>query len=54
VARRLLRGPAGLDALVAETGLAPATASSALTLLMMRGWAQSVGPAYMVAGALAR
>jgi DNA processing protein len=54
VARRLLEGPVGLDALVAETGLAPAVASSAVTLLLMRGWAQPVGPAYIAAGALAR
>ena len=54
VARRLIQGPAGLDALVLATGLPPAAASSAVTLLLMRGWAQSVGPAYMAAGALAR
>jgi DNA processing protein len=54
VARSLLESPAGLDALVARTGLPPAVVSSAVTLLLMRGWAQSVGPAYMVAGALAR
>lgn len=54
VARRLLQGPAGLDALVLATGLPPASASSAVTLLLMRGWAQPVGPAYMAAGALAR
>ena len=54
VARRLIEGPAGLDGLVAATGLAPAAASSAVTLLLMRGWVQSVGPAYMVAGVLAR
>jgi DNA processing protein len=54
IARRLLQGPAGLDALVAATGLPPATASSAVTFLLMRGWVQAVGPSYMVAGALAR
>ena len=54
VARRLLQGPAGLDGLVAATGLPPAAASSAVTFLLMRGWVQAVGPAYMVAGALAR
>jgi DNA processing protein len=54
VARRLLEGPAALDAIVADTNLAPAVASGAVTLLVMRGWAQSVGPAYSVAGALAR
>ena len=54
VARRLLKGPAVLDAIVADTDLPPAVVSSAVTLLLMRGWAQSVGPAYTTAGALAR
>jgi DNA processing protein len=54
VARRLLRGPAVLDVLVADTELPPAVVSSAVTILLMRGWAQSVGPAYTTAGALAR
>jgi DNA processing protein len=54
IARRLLRGPAPLDALVADTQLPPAVVSSAVTLLVIRGWAQSVGPAYVTAGALAR
>lgn len=54
VARRLCVGPAGLDLLVAETGLGPAVVSSALTFLLMRGWAKPVGPAFMAAGALAR
>jgi DNA processing protein len=54
VAERLCAGPAGLDALVVETGLPPGAISSAVTLLLMRGWAQSVGPAYIAAGPLAR
>jgi DNA processing protein len=54
IAHRLLKSPASLDALVADTNLAPAAVSGAVTLLLMRGWVQSVGPAYMVAGALAR
>ena len=54
VARRLVAGPAGLDALVVDTGLSPAVVSSAVTLLLMRGWAQAAGPAYVVAGPLAR
>lgn len=54
VAQRLCVGPAGLDALVSETGLAPAVVSSAVTLLLMRGWAQSLGAAYAAAGPLAR
>jgi DNA processing protein len=54
VAQRLRTGPAGLDTLVADTGLPPAVVSSAVTLLQMRGWAQAIGPAYVCAGALAR
>jgi DNA processing protein len=53
VARRLCAGPAGLDLLVAETGLPPGAISSAVTMLLIRGWAQSVGPAYIAAGPLA-
>jgi DNA processing protein len=52
VAHRLRAGPAGIDLLVADTGLGPAVVSSALTFLLMRGWAQPVGPAYVAAGAL--
>jgi DNA processing protein len=54
VARQLIQGPAGLDVLVAETGLGPAVASSAVTLLLMRGWAHAIGPAFVAAGALAQ
>ena len=54
VAQRLCDGPAGLDLLVAETGLPPGAISSAVTMLLMRGWAQAVGPAYISAGPLAR
>jgi len=54
VATRLVAGPAGLDSLVADTGLAPAVVSSAVTMLLMRGWVQPAGPAYIVAGPLAR
>lgn len=54
VALRLCEGPAGLDLLVAETGLPPGAISSAVTMLLIRGWAQSVGPAYIAAGPLAR
>ncbi len=54
VAERLIRGPASADALIAATGLAPAVASGAVTLLLLRGWAQSVGPAYLAAGPLLR
>ncbi len=54
VAERLIRGPASADALIADTGLSPAVASGAVTLLQLRGWAQSVGPAYLAAGPLVR
>lgn len=54
VAQRLCAGPAGLDLLVAETGLPPGAISSAVTMLLIRGWAQPVGPAYIAAGPLAR
>jgi DNA processing protein len=54
VARRLCAGPAGLDLLVADTGLGPAVVSSAVTFLLMRGWAHAVGAAYVAAGALAQ
>lgn len=53
VARRLCDGPAGLDLLVADTGLGPAVVSSAVTFLLMRGWATTVGPAFVAAGPLA-
>ena len=52
VAERLRRAPAGIDVLVDETGLAPQVVSSAITLLLMRGWIQPVGPAYLPAGPL--
>lgn len=54
VAERLTRGPASADALIVDTGLTPAVASGAVTLLLLRGWAQSVGPAYLAAGPLMR
>jgi DNA processing protein len=54
VAQRLSKGPAGLDVLVEETELPPGAVSSAVTLLLMRGWVQSVGPAYIAAGPLAK
>ncbi|MEP7360153.1 MAG: DNA-processing protein DprA [Chloroflexota bacterium] len=53
VARRLCAGPCGLDLLVTDTGESPAVVSSAVTLLLMRGWAHAVGPAYVAAGPLA-
>jgi DNA processing protein len=53
VARRLTRGPAGLDLLITETGYPPQVVSSAVTFLMMRGWAHAIGSAYAAAGPLA-
>jgi DNA processing protein len=52
VALRLRRGPASADALIADTGLLPAVASGAITLLLLRGWARVLGPAYLAAGPL--
>ena len=54
VASRLCVSPAGLDALVADTGLPPGAISSAVTLLLMRGWVQTAGPAYIAASPLAK
>lgn len=54
VAERLCRSPAGLDVLVGDTGLAPSVVSGAVTLLLIRGWIQPVGSAYVVAGPLLR
>ena len=54
VARRLSDGPAGLDLLVAQTGLGPAVVSSAITFLLMRGWVHAVGPAFVAAGPLSK
>lgn len=53
VAARLAQGPAGLDLLVVETGYPPQVVSSAVTFLLMRGWAHAVGPAFVAAGPLA-
>jgi DNA processing protein len=52
VAEVICRAPAGLDRLIEETGLEPATVAGAVTLLQMRGWVQPVGPAYLPAGPL--
>lgn len=52
VAERICVSPAGLDLLVADTGLPPAVVSSAVTLLLVRGWLQPMGPAYLPAGPL--
>jgi DNA processing protein len=52
VATRVRQAPAGLDALVDDTGLPPSVVSSAVTLLLLRGWIEAVGPAYLPAGPL--
>ena len=52
VAERLAVGPCGADQIVADAGLPPAVVSGALTLLALRGWVQSMGPAYLAAGPL--
>ena len=52
VAVRLCGGPAGLDALVRDTDLPPAAVSGAVTMLLMRGWVQAIGPAYLPCGPL--
>lgn len=54
VAGVLGAGPAGLDRVIASTGLAPATAASATTVLQLRGWVTLVGATYVAAGPLAR
>ena len=54
VARVVGAGPAGLDRVIASTGLAPATAASATTVLQLRGWITLVGATYVAAGPLAR
>ncbi|CAN5664028.1 DNA-processing protein DprA [soil metagenome] len=52
VAEQICRAPAGLDSLVEQTGLAPAVVSGSVTLLLIRGWLQPIGPAYLPAGPL--
>src|SRR4051812_14684255 len=52
VATRVRQAPAGLDALVDDTGLPPSVVSSAVTLLLLRGWIEAVGAAYLPAGPL--
>ncbi|MFI5261328.1 MAG: DNA-processing protein DprA [Candidatus Limnocylindrales bacterium] len=54
VAEVLSRGPAGLDRLIETTGLAPATAAGAVTVLQLRGWVTGMGATFVAAGPLAR
>lgn len=52
VAARIAAGPVSPDALVAVTGLDAPIVSGALTLLLLRGWVQALGPMYLPAGPL--
>jgi DNA processing protein len=54
VARVLVTGPASIDAIVRSTGQPPSVVAGALTLLQLRGWADSVGPLQLPAGPLLR
>ena len=54
VARVVGAGPAGLDRVIASTGLPAATAAGATTILQLRGWVTLVGATYVAAGPLAR
>ncbi|HEV8516058.1 MAG TPA: DNA-processing protein DprA [Candidatus Limnocylindrales bacterium] len=52
VAERICAGPVTGDGLVVGTGLPPGVVSGALTLLQLRGWIRTMGPAYLAAGPL--
>jgi DNA processing protein len=52
VAGVLVNGPASIDALVRATGQPPSVVAGALTLLQLRGWADSMGPLQLPAGPL--
>lgn len=52
VAARIAAGPVSPDTLVSATGLDAPVVSGALTLLLMRGWVQAMGPSYLPAGPL--
>lgn len=54
VAAILVSGPASIDAIVRSTGHPPAVVAGALTLLQLRGWAESLGPLQLPAGPLLR
>jgi DNA processing protein len=54
VAGMLVSGPASIDAIVRGTGHPPSVVAGALTLLQLRGWADSVGPLQLPAGPLLR
>jgi DNA processing protein len=54
VAAVLVRGPASIDAIVRSTGHPPSVVAGALTLLQLRGWADTIGPLQLPAGPLLR
>jgi len=54
VARVLIDGPASIDAIVRGTGHPPSVVAGVLTLLQLRGWAETLGPLQMPAGPLLR
>jgi DNA processing protein len=54
VAAILVKGPASIDAIVRSTGQPPSVVAGALTLLQLRGWADSIGPLQLPAGPLLR
>jgi hypothetical protein len=54
VASVLVSGPASIDAIVRSTRHPPSVVAGALTLLQLRGWAESLGPLQLPAGPLLR
>lgn len=52
VAAVLVGGPASIDAIVRSTGHPPSVVAGALTLLQLRGWADTIGPLQLPAGPL--
>lgn len=52
VAAVIRDGPASIDAIVRSTGHPPPVVAGALTLLQLRGWADSMGPLQLPAGPL--
>jgi hypothetical protein len=54
VAAILVNGPASIDAICRATRQPPAVVAGALTLLQLRGWADTIGPLQLPAGPLLR
>ncbi len=52
VAQAICAAPGTADAVASRTRLPPPVVAGAITLLLMRGWIQSSGPAYLPAGPL--